>query len=90
MTPADITTLRTRACALIASLGDVLDSLTVIEQTAQTPGDDFADAVVVLQHLDEAHSTASDLCEAAHTLSLGIQMSRELQIERVEELERGK
>jgi hypothetical protein len=89
VTRDDITALRLRACNAIAALGDVLDSLTVIEETVRNPSDDFADAVVIAQHLDEARTTAADLCEVTATLSVGVDMARSLQLDRIAELERG-
>lgn len=76
MNPAEISALRSRACAVIAALGDVLDSLTVLEQTQSLPDQPAADAAVAGQVLDEAAlaadtavTHASDLASALDRLA---------------------
>lgn len=62
MSTADLTAARADICRTVAALGDLLDSLTVIEELERRP--DGGDAPVLAQHLDEAASAAEQA--AAH------------------------
>lgn len=73
MTQADITALRQRACSLVASLGDVLDTLQVIDRAIANPDrDSELHALHLVQQLDGAADAAEELAEEADAFAKAI------------------
>lgn len=89
MNAADATALRTKACNVMAALGAVLDSVTVIDEVIANPADEFAAAVIISQHLDEAMSTAGTLCQYAADLATDLENLQEVEKNTAQRLERG-
>jgi hypothetical protein len=90
VTAADISILRARACDVMAALGDVLDAITVIAQTVDNPGEARLDAGVIAHQLDVAHEATGEVCNAAHTLALGIEIARQLHADERRDRKKGR
>ena len=89
MTRDDVAALRASACAMVSTLGAILDSVEIIDQSLANPGDAFADGVITSQHLDEAAATADTLAEHANTFAVALDKLQVATREHVVALERG-
>lgn len=89
MTREDIAALRASACAMIGTLGSVLDSLQMVDEVLANPGSGFADALVCSQHLDEAAGTADTLAQHASDFALAVDKHQTAMRERATAEEKG-
>lgn len=89
MTPAEITAIRARACAIMSALGSVLDSVTIMEQIATAPSDPFSDALVTAQHLEEAAATADTIAQHATDFATAVDALQVQHQEQARKLEGG-
>lgn len=72
MTRDDIAALRASACAIVGTLGSLLDSLQLADEILANPGDAFSDTVISAQHIDEAAGTADTLAQHANDFATAI------------------
>lgn len=79
MSPATHDQFRARVCDVIRQLGACLDGLATAAECNRLPGDPASDALVTLQHLDEAACAVESTATLVTDLATAIDAECEAQ-----------